>query len=140
MAGELTRVGQQHALQGAFKAATQTAATVYLALCTGDPGKAPANPGAINELSVAGYARQAIATGNWSGPTNADPSVLSNGAVITFGPFTGDPAEVTHCALVTSASGATGTVQAKWTLDVAKDAAVNESIQFAIGALSMSAR
>lgn len=138
MPGELTRQGQIDALNGSFKNTTQTAATVYLALCTADPGKAP-DVASINELSATGYARQAIAPGaGWGGPTNADPSVISNASVITFGPFTTDPVNVTHCALVTSSSGTGGSVIAKWTLDVAKDAAVNESIQFAISALTMA--
>lgn len=134
MAGELTRVGQQDALDAFSGRATVTAQTTYLALCTADPGKAPTVAG-LAELTTSGYARQTCV---WTAPTAADPSVVQNNATITFGPFTADPPSATHLALVTSASGTTGNVRGKWTLDVAKDAATSESIQIAAGAVTMS--
>jgi hypothetical protein len=57
---------------------------------------------------------------------------------VVFGPFTADPPNVTHCALVSAATGTTGDMLGFWTLDAAKDAATGESIQFNTGALTMS--
>ncbi len=135
MPGEITREGQKRGLDAASGRVAVAQITTYLCLCTADPGKAPANPGAINEISTAGYARMAV---SWTAPSDVDPSRTENASVITFGPFTADPPNVTHAALVTSSSGATGEVRMKWTLDVAKDAAINESIQFAAAALYMT--
>lgn len=134
MAGELTREGQKKALDAASGRATVSALTTYLALCSADPGKAPTVAG-ISEIATSGYARQAV---TWTAPTDADPSRTENEGAITFGPFTADPPNVTHCALVTSASGTSGEVRKKWTLDAAKDAALGESIQFADAALYMT--
>lgn len=137
MPGELGRAGQQDALDAATGRAAPAfaAATTYMALCTADPGKNPANPGAINEVSASGYARQSVA---WSAPSAADPSESHNTGVLTFGPFTALPGTVTHCACVTSSSGSTGTMRAKWTLDNSKTPALNESLQFNASGLSLS--
>ena len=133
MPGELSTFGANAALDGATGRATQTARTTYLALLTAAPNDA-STLATMTEVSVAGYARQSVA---WTAPTG-DPSRTQNSAVLTFGPFTGDPPNVTHCALVSAASGTTGDFIMWWALDVAKDAAINESIQFAAGALYMT--
>lgn len=133
MAGELSTVGANNALDGAFGRVTQTARTVYLALLSAAPTDATTNA-TMTEISTAGYARQTCAM---SAPTG-DPSATSNTALLTFGPFSADPPNVTHCAIVSSSSGTGGDFIAWWALDVAKDAAINESIQVAIGGLSMT--
>lgn len=133
MPGELSTVGANNALDAATGRVTQTARTTYLALLTAAPTDATTLAG-MTELSVAGYARQSV---TFTAPAG-DPSSTQNSAVITFGPFTADPPNVTHCALVSPASGTTGDFIMHWTLTVAKDAAVNESIQFAAGALVMT--
>lgn len=133
MPGELSTVGANIALDATTGRATQTARTTYLALLSAAPGDATTLAG-MSEVAVGGYARQAV---TWTAPSG-DPSRTQNSAILTFGPFTGDPPNVTHCALVSAASGTTGDFLMFWTLDVAKDAAVNESIQFAAGALYMT--
>ena len=126
MAGELTTVGANIGLDAATGRATQTARTTYLALLTSAPSDSTAIA-ALAEVTTSGYARQAV---TWSAPSG-DPSSTNNSAQLTFGPFTADPPNVTHCSLVSSSSGTSGDHIAWWALDVAKDAATNESIAFA---------
>jgi hypothetical protein len=133
MPGEFSTVGANIALDAWSGRATQTARTTYLALLTAAPGDAT-TIAALAEITTAGYARQAV---TWGAPTG-DPAVTANSAPVVFGPFSADPPNVTHCALVSSASGTTGDHLGFWTLDTAKDAATGESIQFNTGALTMS--
>lgn len=133
MPGEISTVGAVRALDAVQGRATQTARTTYLALLTAAANDAT-TLASMSELSATGYSRQTV---TWSAPTG-DPSSTSNSATITFGPFGTDPANVTHCALVSAASGTTGDFLMFWTLDAAKDAAINESIEFAASALVMT--
>lgn len=133
MAGELTQRGAELALDAAGGRQTVSARTMYLALLTADPGDNP-TLASLAEITTGGYARQAVA---WTAPTG-DPSSISNSAQLVFGPFSGDPPNVTYCALVSAASGTSGECTMKWALDVAKDAATGESITFAVGALTMT--
>lgn len=133
MPGQLSTVGADIAENAVTGRATQSARTTYLCLLTAAPNDAT-TLSTMAELTTAGYARQAV---TWTAPTG-EPAISSNSATITFGPFTADPPNVTHCALVSAASGTTGDFIYYWQLDVAKDAAINESIQFAAGGLTMS--
>lgn len=133
MPGELSTVGANIGLDAATGRATQTARTTYLALLTAAPSDST-TLASMTEVSTAGYARQSV---TWAAPTG-DPSSTSNSAVITFGPFTADPPNITHCALVSASSGTTGDFIMHWALTAAKDPATNESLQFAIGALVMT--
>ncbi len=133
MAGEFSTVGANIGMDAATGRATQTARTTYLALLSSAPSDSTTNA-TMAEITTAGYARQAV---TWTAPTG-DPSSSNNSALLTFGPFSADPPNVTHCALVSSSSGTGGDFIMWWALDVAKDAAINESIQFAIAALVMT--
>lgn len=133
MPGEFSTQGANIALDAWSGRATQTARTTYLALLTSTPTDATTIAG-LAEITTAGYARQAV---TWSAPAG-DPSLTQNSAPVVFGPFSADPPNVTHVALVSSASGTTGDFLAFWALDTAKDAATGESIQFNTGALTMS--
>ena len=133
MAGQLSTAGANIALDAATGRATQTARTVYLALLTVAPGDAT-TLASMTELTTAGYARQAC---TWTAPSG-DPSLASNTATITFGPFTADPPSVAYAALVSSASGTSGDFIAYWTADVAQDATTGQSIQVSAGALTLS--
>jgi hypothetical protein len=135
MTGAATRVGAGIALDAMSGRATQTARTMYLALLTAAPGPTT-TPATMTEVSTAGYARQAV---TFNAPTAADPSVQTNSGALTFGPFTADPPNVPYLGLVSSSSGTSGQMTYQWTADVARDAALNDSIQVASGALSMSA-
>ena len=133
MAGELSTVGSNIGLDGATGRATQTARTTYLALLSAAPTDA-STLATMTELTTAGYARQSV---TWTAPSG-DPAETHNSNIITFGPFTADPPNVTHCALVSAASGTTGDFIAWWTLTVARDAATGDSIQYAATALSLT--
>lgn len=135
MPGELSTLGAQVALDAATGRATQTARTTYLALLTAAPTDATTLATMAELAAGNGYARQAV---TWGAPTSADPPVTSNSAVITFGPFTVDFANVTHCALVSAASGTVGDFIAHWQLTTARDPANGDSISFAVGALQLS--
>lgn len=133
MAGQASTVGANAALDAMTGRATQTARTTYLALLTAAPGDTT-DLTTMTEFSATGYSRQSV---TWSAPSG-DPSSTSNSDTITFGPFTTDGANVTHVALVSAASGTTGDFIFYWTADVARDPAVNDSIQIAAGALVMN--
>ena len=133
MAGQASTVGSKIMLDAASGRATQTSRTTYLALLTAAPTDA-STLATMTEVTTAGYSRQAV---TWSDP--AATETTSNSNTITFGPFTADPPNVTHCALVSAASGTTGDLIWWWNLDTARDAASGDSISVAAGSLSMSA-
>lgn len=133
MPGELSTVGSNIALDAATGRATQSSRTTYLALLTAAPSDS-STLASMTELSATGYSRQSV---SWSAPSG-DPASTSNSGTITFGPFSTDPANVTHCALVSAASGTTGDFIMHWQLTAAKDAAIGESIAFAAAALVMT--
>lgn len=136
MAGELSQVGAQYALDYVTGRALAYAAAraTYLGLWTA----ALADTSTIataGEVAVGGYARQTV---TWTAATAAEPSQTQNSAVITFGPFTAAPPTITYCGLVSASSGTVGDFLMWWQLNVAKSPAVNESLQFAAGALYMT--
>jgi hypothetical protein len=134
MPGEFSTSGAADALDAVTGRATQTARATYLVLLTAAPND-DTTLAAMAEVSAGGYARQAI---TWTTPAdNAGAMRTENSATVTFGPFSTDPAEVTHAALVSATSGTSGDFLMFWTLDVAKDAAIDESIQVLAGDLSM---
>ena len=130
MAGEMSTVGAGKALDACTGRATQTARTMYLALLSTAPTDATTMATMV-EITTAGYARQTVA---FTAPSG-DPQVSSNTALLTFGPFTADPPNVTHAALVSAATGTVGDFVYWWTWDTARDAANGDSLTVAIGAL-----
>jgi hypothetical protein len=132
MAGEASTFGAGRALDAINGRATATARTVYLALLSAAPNDG-STLATMTEITTAGYARQAV---TWSTPTG-DPAVVSNSGVLTFGPFTADPPNVTHAALVSAVSGTSGDFLYWWTLDNARDAANGDSLTVAAAALVM---
>lgn len=138
MPGFVTQSGAQAALN----ALTQNGATLYGALLTSDPSTSGAGgTQAVNitdlvEVTTAGYSRASII---FTAASAALPSVSSNTTTITWGPFTGDmllPAQ--WLALVTSASGTSGTLLYLWTLDTPEQASASQQIQIATSSLSIS--
>jgi hypothetical protein len=57
---------------------------------------------------------------------------------LTWGPFSADPPNITHCALVSAVSGTTGDIVQYWTLDAARDVANGDSLTAASGTCSVS--
>ena len=133
MPGEATTVGAGKALDAISGRATQTARATYLCLLTASATDADTIAG-LAEVATAGYARQSV---TWGAPTG-DPQVSANTNAMTFGPFSADPPNITHLALVSSASGTSGDLLYRWTADTPRDGITNDSITVAIGALSMS--
>jgi len=137
MPGEFSTVAAQYALgYTSGRAVPYTAPrTTYLTLLTAAPNDAT-TMATMAEVTTAGMARQPV---TWSAESAASPSETHNAAVITFGPFTANMATAAaYCALVSALTGTVGDFLWYWTLDVAKQANVGESIQFAIAALSMT--
>ena len=133
----LSIVGAQTALNAVTGRATQSARSVYVALLTAAPTDST-TVATMTELTTAGtngYSRQAVV---WSAPTSADPSVTSNTATITWGPFTADLGNVTHLALVSSSTGTSGDFLTWWTATTPRNPANGESIQAAAGGLTIS--
>lgn len=133
MAGELSTVGANNALDAVTGRATQTARTTYLALLTATPTDATtmATMTEVFAPGASGYNRVAV---TWSAPSG-DPSSSSNTGALAFGPFTADPANVTHCALVSASTGTSGDFLFWWSLTTPRDAANGDTINFAAGAL-----
>lgn len=137
MAGEFSDAGGAKALDAVTGRATVTSATKYLALLTSAPTDTT-TPATMSEYNPTGYSRQAV---TWSTPALNGSNVpeSSNTATITFGPFTaGTGATISHCALVTSSSGTTGTIDAWWSLDTSRTPSTNDSLQFAASSLKIA--
>lgn len=137
MAGELTQYGANRAVTAGVGKGVSAVAAMYVALATAQPASpdtASLATFAGNELTTAGYSRQAV---DWSGPTG-DPSEMANDGVLLFGEFTADPPEVTHCFLTDTSTGTTGNVLAYWTLDTPRNASSGDYLRFAVGELTMS--
>lgn len=136
MPGEFSTVGANYALDIVTgRSAGPGARTTYLALLTAAPSSGDATTlSGLNEISTAGYSRQAV---TWTAPSG-DPSSTSNSATITFGAFTADPPNVTHCALVSAQTGTTGDLLMYWTLNSARNAENGDSIVVNAGALTMT--
>lgn len=124
MPGEFSQVGANVALDAVtLRAVPAAAGPTYLAMCS----TAPTDTALGTELTTGGYARQELA---WTAPAG-DPSSTNVSTLETFGPFTADPPPATHAMLMDVATGGTvANMRTWWALDVAKDAATDESIEF----------
>lgn len=129
MAGELSTYGAKTSLDWVLGTAT------YLALCT-TPLTDAATVATMAECVTPGYARKTVA---WGAATSASPSVAANSALVTFGPVTSDmTVPVVSVALVSTASGTSGNLVAWWLLDEAMQVQNGQSLQIAVGKLTMS--
>ena len=141
MAGQFSTVGSNYALDfvSGRALAYTSARSTYLCLLTAAPTDASTLTSGFAEVNTAGYARQLVTWSPAGAPGVGQSSITSNTAAVTFGPFTAAMATAATSAALTNAStGTSGDFLMWWTLDFAKQANQNESIQFAIGALSMS--
>lgn len=115
-----------------------TTRTTYLALLTAAPTDAT-TLATMSEVSTAGYLRQAV---TWNAPvlpTDGPNYQSTNSSLISFGPFTVAMAfDAVYAALVSAASGTTGDFIFYWALDVAENAAINETIQIPAGKLILA--
>lgn len=137
MAGQFSDAGSDKALDAVTGRATVSSATTYLALLTSAPGDTT-SLASMAEYTATGYSRQSV---TWSAPSLNASNVpeTSNSGTVTFGPFTaGTGAEITHAALVTAASGTTGSILAWWQLDAARTPSTNDSVEVTTGNLKLS--
>ena len=137
MPGEFSDAGSLKALDAVTGRATLTAATTYVALLTSAPSDT-STVAQLAEYGATGYTRQPV---TWTQPAlnGSNVAETSNSGSLTFGPFSsGTGATISHCALVTSASGTTGDVVAIWTLDTSRTPSTNDSLQFAANALKLT--
>lgn len=105
----------------------------YIALTT----TAPTDAALGTEYAATGYARQPVAL---TVPTAADPPQTQNSAQMTYGPFTaGTGGVIGYAELMDAASGGAATnMGAWWTLTSTRTPAVNDSVQIAAAALTMT--
>lgn len=134
---KISQYGNVQALEAIFRK-TQSPATgsVWIALLTATPTDTNLTMAAVTEYAATGYARQVF------GPTSAtaaEPSVISNTATITFGPFTaGTGAVVTHAAICDAVSGTTANIIATVALTASRTPATGDSLQAAANAFTFS--
>lgn len=134
---KLSQYGNVQALEAVFRK-TQSPATgsVWLALLTAAPTDTNLTMAAVTEYGATGYARQVFGP---SSATAAEPSVISNAGVITFGPFTaGTGAAVTHAAICDAVSGTTANIIGTVALTSSRTPATGDSLQAAIAAFTWS--
>lgn len=137
MTGELSQFGANRAVQAGVGQNVTAASAMYLALATAQPGTPDTATLADfngNEITTAGYSRQAVTWGTVSG----DPSEISNAGTVNFGPFSADPPQVTHVFLCDTSLGTSGNVMAYWELDTPRDAASGDSYRIAATDLTIS--
>jgi hypothetical protein len=124
-------------MTGRAAAQGSTTFTGYLAACTAAPSGTTTAALVTNELATAGYARQ---TPTWSAPSSAgSPSETHDTALVTFGPFSADPAAVTHLVYLEGSSGTSGVVHYIFELTSSVDAGNGDSITIAASALALNA-
>lgn len=134
---KLSQYGNVQALEAVFRK-TQSPATgsVWLALLTAAPTDTNLTMAAVTEYSATGYARQVFGPGSASA---AEPSVISNSGVITFGPFTaGTGSAVTHAAICDAVSGTSANIIGTVALTSSRTPATGDSLQAAIAAFTWS--
>jgi hypothetical protein len=130
-----SRLGKQRALDAQTGRAQPATYSGEITLCT----SAPTDFTLGTEYDATGMARQAV---TFSAPTDADPPVTSNTALITFGPFTaGTGTPITHAMLVTASAGTVDPATEYhywWVLGTSKNPGVGDSATIAIGAFVQS--
>jgi len=130
--GQIMTYGEQQALAAIFrKTHSPAAGSVYLALLTAAPAAGTdATMAAETEYGATGYARQVYGPGT---PSAASPSVISNAATITWGPFTGGTgAAVTWAMCCDASSGTAANNIAAYLLSSSRTPAVGDSLQSAV--------
>jgi hypothetical protein len=134
---KLSQYANQQALDAVFRR-VQSPATgnVYLALLTAAPTDTNLTMAAVTEYAATGYARQIYTP---AAATAAEPSVVANSNVITFGPFTaGTGGVVTHAAICDAVSGTTANIIATVALTASRTPANGDSLQAAASAFTFS--
>jgi hypothetical protein len=136
MPGEFSTAGAGLALDAVTGRVAAASRVTYLALLTAAPTDATtmATMTEVFTPGTSGYTRVAV---TWGAPTG-DPALTSNTNTVTVGAFTADPATITHCALVSAATGTAGVLYSHWALTTPRDPAIGDTITFAPGDLSLT--
>jgi hypothetical protein len=104
--------------------------TIYVGLCTADPGDSGAG---LSEPSGNGYARVGTTQADWNTATGG---LLDNANTILLGPATGDWGTLTHFALFDAATG--GHVLLHGALTHPKTIDSGDSARFASGEIDVA--
>lgn len=134
---KISQYGNKQALEAIFRVSQSPAAgSVYVALLTATPTDTSLTMAAVTEYAATGYARQVFGPGS---ATAAQPSVISNSGVITFGPFTaGTGATVTHVAICDHVSNSSANIIATIALTASRTPATGDSLQAAASSITVS--
>ena len=113
--------------------ALASAPTIHVALSTTAPAEDGTN---VTEPVGNAYARVATAAGDWSDPTDADPSVVDNVTAVNFPTPTGAWGTVTHFVLFDALTG--GNVIASGALTASRAIVADDVVSFPIGDLDLT--
>lgn len=111
----------------------------FISLHTGDPGVDGAGANEVSTTST-GYARQAInITGGWTAATAAEPSVITNAAIVAYSTATASWGTISFFGLWKASTGSTAAnFVAGGAITTPQAVASGNTASFAIGALTMS--
>lgn len=143
-AGQFMEFAEKLAVKAATGQLVSATTTLWMALLTAAPAAGTdATMASETEYmggTANGYARQSITTASgWVAPTSASPSVVSNAAVITWGPTTTSPGTtVTWGMLVDAASVSTANNWIAYLLTTPRTPLSGDSVQTAISAFTAS--
>lgn len=129
----LTENDTLDAILRAVDPAWRSGASRYIALYTSDPGEAGTAP--TNEAAYGSYARVTVTAA--TGFTAASGGSSSNTGLIQFPECTSGSETITHCAIVTTTSGA-GQILYSGALTASRAISTGIQPQFAIGSLVCS--
>lgn len=130
--GSLSNYGENAFINHLCGTAYSPAATIYLALCTSDPGEA-ATGASMNEVGNSnGYARKAITFGA------AASRAITQNATVTFDQATGAWGTVSHWAIVDSGTYGSGNVLAYGAFSSSISVVSGNTLAVASGQVSVS--
>jgi hypothetical protein len=141
-AGQLMESGEvQAAAAVTLKTQSPAAAAAPLALSTAaasgvlDPTNTTMAGASINEYGATGYSRVALGP---TTPTAASPSVVSNTAGLTFGPFTAAVTGTIVWGILTQGTAGTALAIAAYLLATARTPLTGDSLAAAASAFTLS--
>lgn len=130
--GSLSDYAENKLLDHIFNTAYTPAATIYLALCTGDPTDA-ATGASMNEVANSNnYARTAITFGA------ASAKAVAQNATVTFPQASGSWGTISHWAIVDSNTYGSGNVLAHGSFTVSKSVVAGNTPSIASGETQVS--
>jgi hypothetical protein len=136
MAGSASDYAENKILDHIVGKTSFTMPTVYVALCTAEPGEANSGAGLSEVANSNGYARVATAGGDWNA---ASGGATSNANAITFPQASGSWGTITHYALMTSPVWGEGYMLIWADLTTPKSITSGDTPQFAAGDLDLTA-